>query len=370
MIAYIVDNFTPHAGSGIGGVKNMALLIRGLEKRGLKHRIFTRTPSTSADVVRIGGRYRKRGYLGKLMWSFRLWRKRALFANFSLVYSQSASSIPFLYALKRRGTPTLFDCRNSFVRGGLLLSIFHALALGLLPPSRVSFCDSASFRDYCRLFPGRLTETRLIRVPVSLDPKPLPQLRENVDTLLFATQLSSQKGFQETLMAMEMLWRRGNTFVLHVAGIGPLMHKAERLRDRWPGRIVLHGLVSSATVSDLMCRADIFLQPSYYEGVSVGVLEALSNGIPTIATANGGMADVVLAGAVECIPRRSATALGQAIMRLSGDIKRREELRGRGRQLVETNHSESRFIEDFFALYRELGAIESEDAGRIVVEQR
>jgi glycosyltransferase involved in cell wall biosynthesis len=353
-VGYIVDNYFPHKGSGIGGAKNLRDLISEFHAGSVDWRVFTRVSSHDPRVIQLGPPYRKRGYGRKILFNWELWRRRDLFRTMDLVHSQSASSIPFLWWLRRHGIPTLFDCRNSFVRGGRLLSAFHLLALAAFPPSHVVFVDQVSLADYHKLVPHGAAAT-YIPVPVTVgDVEPLP-VRERVQTVLFATQLATQKGFVELLTAVQSLWNQGADFTLEIAGDGPLRGAAEQAARRWPGRLKFRGLVPFDDISGVVAGADLLVQPSLYESVSLMVLEAMSLGVPAIATAAGGMRDVVEADLIECVRPRDPRGLALAISGLSRDRHRRQDLSQRGWQYVREHHDWKRVLTEYQRVFAELG---------------
>jgi glycosyltransferase involved in cell wall biosynthesis len=58
-------------------------------------------------------------------------------------------------------------------------------------------------------------------------------------------------------------------------------------------RVSFRGIVDKATVADLMREADVFVLASRFENNPVVLLEALSSGLPVVATAVGGVPEVV-----------------------------------------------------------------------------
>ncbi len=77
----------------------------------------------------------------------------------------------------------------------------------------------------------------------------------------------------------------------------------------------------------LMTGADLFVLPSRQEGMPVALLEAMSVGLPVVATAVGGVPDVVVDGREGLLVDVDApSALASAVMKLAGDAELRARL--------------------------------------------
>lgn len=127
------------------------------------------------------------------------------------------------------------------------------------------------------------------------------------DRVLYVGKYSAAKGLPWLLDAVEALARRRPGLVLHVAGSGAGA-EAAALRDRMDAlapRVVMHGAVDQATLSDLMNRCAVCVLPSFYEGVPLVLAEALACGCRLVATDLPGVVDQ-LAGpcgeALELVP--------------------------------------------------------------------
>src|SRR6266508_4704394 len=85
-------------------------------------------------------------------------------------------------------------------------------------------------------------------------------------------------------------------------------------------------------VQRLMASFDVFALPSVYEGLSIALIEALSAGVPSIATGTGGVTEVMSDGVNGVIvPPRDSLALGNAIVSLLNDQTRRRQFAQAGK---------------------------------------
>ena len=104
-------------------------------------------------------------------------------------------------------------------------------------------------------------------------------------TLLYAGKYSRAKGLPSLLDAVERLSSGRPDLVLHVAGSGA-GDEADALRARMEAmdQVVLHGQVPQSRLAELMRAADVFVLPSYYEGLPLVLVEAAASGCQVVAT--------------------------------------------------------------------------------------
>lgn len=102
-------------------------------------------------------------------------------------------------------------------------------------------------------------------------------------------------------------------------------------------RIVRLGWVDEADRPALMRAASVYAYPSVYEGFGLPPLEAMTAGVPVVATRTGSLPEVCGDGA-DLVPVGDADALAAALSRLLTDDDHRAKVVARG-HAVATNHS-------------------------------
>ncbi|MET9655263.1 MULTISPECIES: glycosyltransferase family 4 protein [unclassified Streptomyces] len=106
-------------------------------------------------------------------------------------------------------------------------------------------------------------------------------------------------------------------------------------------------------VAELLAAADVAVLPSRWEARSLLAQEALRLGVPLVATAVGGVPELV-GDAAELVPWGDARALAEAVRRLLQDVDRRMDLAAAGRVQAGTWPTEDETIAHVLSVYDEL----------------
>ncbi len=140
--------------------------------------------------------------------------------------------------------------------------------------------------------------------------------------LLNVASLDEKKGHAVLLDAVARLRARGLPVTLDIVGEGELRGALEARADLLgiAGVVRFRGLLLPAEVAELMREADLFVLPSRFENLPVVLLEALASGLPAVATAVGGVGEIVDARSGELVspgdPERLADAIAAVGERL------------------------------------------------------
>ncbi|MFF1651415.1 glycosyltransferase family 4 protein [Streptomyces sp. NPDC058240] len=105
--------------------------------------------------------------------------------------------------------------------------------------------------------------------------------------------------------------------------------------------------------AELLAAADLAVLSSSWEARSVLAQEALWLGVPLVATAVGGVPELV-GDAAELVPYGNAEALARVVARLLGDPRRREEMAAAGLAQAESWPTEDDTIAQVLSVYDEL----------------
>jgi glycosyltransferase involved in cell wall biosynthesis len=151
--------------------------------------------------------------------------------------------------------------------------------------------------------------------------------------LAIVASLHERKGHAVLLDALARLAAGGLTPLCLAAGTGPegdaLHDRAQRLglasQLRWLGQL--------SDVRPVLAAADVVVMPSLAEGLGVAAIEAMAAGRPVIASAVGGLPELIVDGAQGLlVPPGDAMALAAALERCVGDAALRARLGAAGHE--------------------------------------
>jgi glycosyltransferase involved in cell wall biosynthesis len=207
------------------------------------------------------------------------------------------------------------------------------LARGVLRRARLVIAASHELAENARELGAR--EVRVI--PSGVDLPGEVGAEADPPEVLYAGRLSPEKGVLELVEAAAGL-------NLVIAGDGPL-------RSRVPGA---QGFIPHDELQRLYARAAVVACPSRREGFGVACLEAMAHGRPVVATAVGGLRDLVVDGETGLVvPARDPSALRAALERLLGDPELRRRLGEAGRRRAGERFSWAAVTDATLAAYAE-----------------
>lgn len=170
-------------------------------------------------------------------------------------------------------------------------------------------------------------------------------------------RLVPEKGIAELTAAFQEIATDFPGSWLAAVGDGPCL----RTLGEWArasglqGRVFLPGARPADEVPLWMSAADVFVLPSYREGLPNVVLEAMACGCAVVATAVGGVAEVVTDGVSGLlVPPRAAAPLAAAIQRVLRSDDLRRSLAGNARARVLEHFSWRRSGAELLGTYREV----------------
>jgi glycosyltransferase involved in cell wall biosynthesis len=165
--------------------------------------------------------------------------------------------------------------------------------------------------------------------------------------------LRKQKGIEVLIDSAPNILARLPEAKVAIIGDGPLrgelVGRAARLGlDREP-RFAFLPFGGSSQVH--LASIDVFVLPSLWESLAIGLLEALACGVPTVATDVGGTKEVVVPETGVLVPPNDAGALADAVVGLLEDPGRRKLMSQAARERHATQFTLERMVAETAAVY-------------------
>jgi glycosyltransferase involved in cell wall biosynthesis len=131
--------------------------------------------------------------------------------------------------------------------------------------------------------------------PTLFHPPDEAPARDGQARLLAVGAMYEAKGYEFLLDALALLERDARDFHLDIVGLGDLRPRYEEQRHRLglDERISFLGLRTKDEVARRMREADLFVLTSRYDSNPCAVIEALGSGLPVVATAVGGLPEMI-----------------------------------------------------------------------------
>lgn len=145
--------------------------------------------------------------------------------------------------------------------------------------------------------------------------------------VLFLSRIEREKGIYEAIDAFSLLKSRFPYAEMTITGSGGELSNARAyVRSRGIDGVGFTGYLQGEAKIRVFSRADVYLFPTYGEGMPISVLEAMASGLPVITRPVGGIKDFFEDGKMGFVTEsRSPEVFAQILGNLAVD----PELRGR-----------------------------------------
>ena len=131
------------------------------------------------------------------------------------------------------------------------------------------------------------------------------KINEKINKIVFVGHVQKTKGAFEILEVARQL--KDIDFVL----IGPVSNEIKK--EELPQNYILKGSKPQSSIPQYLREADVFLFPSYTEGFSLSLTEAMAFGVPCIATNVGANSDMLEDKGGIIVPIKDSNAIISAI---------------------------------------------------------
>lgn len=243
------------------------------------------------------------------------------------------------------------------IHGGAFLDFYKTaprfVSWGLRQCDRIIVLSEGLKKQFSELVPS--LDVRVIRNAV--EPPALLKNPERDDLVhfLFLGVIKKEKGLFDLLEAMSRCKGdlRGK-FILHVGGGGNEIYLQKMIEEKGLSDIVVfEGWVEGERKQSLLGSSDVFILPSYVEGLPITILEAMSHGLAVIATSVGAIPEIISPKGGILITPGDLDALVDAIRTLLRDERLRSEMGAFNRLKVKPFHVKS-VRQELELLYRDV----------------
>ena len=161
--------------------------------------------------------------------------------------------------------------------------------------------------------------------------------------ILCVASFEEVKGHKFLVEACRLLRERNINFGCHLVGEGPLRSQIETeiARSSLQDRICLHGAQPRNQIARMLSEADALALASVptrngkREGIPVVLMEAMSSGLPVVATNISGIPELVSSGSTGLlVSPADAVELADALEKLANEAELRDRLGRAGREKV------------------------------------
>ena len=326
-----------------------------LRRRGIELRILSLLPPRAGlrhDVVEKAGLEQLTSYEPKDFQAVvKTFRPQLLHAHFATEATAMAielateQGMPFTFTAHgydiHRKAPADFGARAAAARAVVTVSQANASYMAQtfgVPPSRI------------RIIPCGV-DTERFRPAAAHNSKPGTPL------IVCVARQVAVKNLGMALEACSLLAKRGVSFRCVLVGEGPCRAALQEQRERLGLEkfVEMPGPADQAQVLNWWQLATVGLLTSDNEGMPVSLMEAAACEVPVVATAVGGVPDLVEDGRTGLlVPPGDAASLAQALEKLLGDSALRAHLGATARQRAEERFSVRGQVDRLLALWSEV----------------
>ncbi|MFH1752816.1 MAG: glycosyltransferase, partial [Candidatus Omnitrophota bacterium] len=170
-------------------------------------------------------------------------------------------------------------------------------------------------------------------------------------------RLVPQKRFDLFLEALSRASFERKGLVAIIVGDGPERENLVSQRNKLglSGSVKFLGLIND--MGDIYKTMDLLAVSSDREGLSISMLEAMSLGVPIVATDVGGNSECVIDGVTGMIvPPNDSHRLGQAIVQMAGDVQKLKEMGDAAERLFQERFTVDKMVRRHEEIYLEIAS--------------
>jgi glycosyltransferase involved in cell wall biosynthesis len=214
---------------------------------------------------------------------FSFWRK-SLFFLICWIFRQ-----PIIIHIHGGGFIEFYQKSNKYSKSIIRWILNNACSIVVVSSSWVKKLSSIKIQKNIKVIHNPLPNSKLLEIN---------NIKQNdSNNILYMGLIDREKGIFDYLQVINALKNEFPSITLHICGVGDLDNLKEIIQElEIEDNVVLHGWVGEEEIYSLFKIANIFILPSYYEGLPVSIVESLAASVPVITTYVGGIPDIIKNG--------------------------------------------------------------------------
>jgi len=234
------------------------------------------------------------------------------------------------------------------------ITLLHGGVLGkaarFIEPKMLKWADVVTVVSKSAQEAYRKVGVETIHIPNAIDLKEMPREGERIYNrqIIFVGRLSREKGIDVLIDAMDEI----EDVHLLIVGSG-----SERfsLDANTENRIHVMGEQTWKKTISLIRGSDVLVLPSRTEGLPTVILEAMAVGTPVIASAVGGIPEIIETNREGVlVPRNDVKSLTNAIKSVMKDRKKRAYLAKNAKEKLQREYTWDVVLEKYLKIYKNL----------------
>ena len=279
--------------------------------------------------------------------------------NFPLSKASIIRDPLFMYEALRSGHPMLVH-----IHGGVFLTHYDGVPWFIKLTLRKVFAWKAPFvvlgENEKHIVEERFKANRVVSLPNCVDLTDAiayqRAFNKNKPLVLgYIGRIAETKGMEYLLQACVQLKRRGVPFIMRLAGAEEVKDYFLPLFDSYLGaRFVYSGVVSGEGKNGFLRSLDVFVLPSFFEGLPMSLLECMSYGAVPVTTEVGSIGEVVKNGENGLIIKdHNVDSIVEAVTQLDANRNLLEQLGSMARDTIFKKFNPQTYISELNHLYDE-----------------
>lgn len=177
----------------------------------------------------------------------------------------------------------------------------------------------------------------------------------NPPTIANISRMSPEKDQESLFLAMKMVLDDHPDARLVMVGKGPLENNLKKLAVELDMEKNIEFVGEVENISDILAKIDMVVLTSLTEGLPISILEALSFGVPVVATSVGDIPKVIMDKKTGClVPPKDPERLAEAINFMIDNSDAAHKMGLRGRKMVSDKFSAEQMVIRTEKVYLEL----------------